>query len=169
MALEDNQVLPAATGAGGMNPQLQAFINLLMGGGLHGFGGFGGQPFGGFGRFLMDNPGLMQGLGIIPHGAVPGPLPGASPVQDSTTAALGSPAAPAPAAPTTPSQVPDPAAAAPGTLGGAPAAAPPTGDTSVMGGTLPAGGTLPGGLLTPRWADKGGMTATPLPPMLRRG
>jgi hypothetical protein len=152
MALEDNQVLPAATGAGGMNPQLQAFINLLMGGGLHGFGGFGGQPFGGFGRFLMDNPGLMQGLGIIPHGAVPGPLPGASPVQDSTTAALGSPSAP-------PSQATDPASAP---------AAPTTPATLGEGSAAPS--QVPGaGGLASLLSRAGAFSPNLMPPMLRKG
>ncbi len=90
MAMQDNTVLPGAAGAGGMNPQIQAFLNLLMGGGLSGFGAFGGQPFGGFGQFLMNNPALMRGLGLMPHGAVPGPLPSGAPIADFMTPTPGS-------------------------------------------------------------------------------
>jgi hypothetical protein len=75
MAMQDNTVLPGATDAAGGDSPLHHFLNLLMGGGLHGFGGFGGQPFGGFGHFLMNNPGLMRGLGLMP--------PGAAPMEDS--------------------------------------------------------------------------------------
>lgn len=137
MAIQDSTVLPAAAGAAGapgMPPQIAAFLQMLMGGGgggglqgllSHLFGGGGaepgGLPFGGagqgFGHFLMNNPALMQGLGLAPQGAVPGPLPGAAPVQDSTPVGPASPAAPV--AP--PSQDP----AAPATpVGNTPAAAP---------------------------------------------
>ena len=114
MAMQDNAVLPGPTnpaGAGGMNPQIQAFLDLLMGGGLHGFGGFGGQPFGGFGEFLRNNPALMRGLGLLPPGAPH------MPVQDTTAGA------------------PDAAAPGPGllTMGG-PIPRPPQVDISLGGG-----------------------------------
>lgn len=154
MAIQDNTALPAApAAAGGMPPQIAAFLQMLMGGGggggiqgllSHLFGGGGGAepgglPFGGagqgFGHFLMNNPALLQGLGLAPQGAVPGPLPGAAPVQDSTPVG-----AAAPVAPTTPSQDP----AAPATpVGNTPAAAPApqgmAGLASLMAGARPGG------------------------------
>lgn len=102
MAMDDNTVLPAPTGAGGMSPQIQAFLNLLMGGGLTPFGAFGGQPFGGFGHFLMNNPSLMHGLGLAggaPSADVAGPTAVAPPPVTTPTAAA--PASSNP--PTTPS------------------------------------------------------------------
>jgi len=103
---EDNQVLPAAAAAGGMNPQVQAFLNLLMGGGLHGFGEFGGHPFGGFGHFLMNNPTLMRRLGL--------PVAGQPDVQDASASPAAAPAAPA----ATPAQVAASAPAVDPTVGG---------------------------------------------------
>jgi len=192
---EDNQVLPAATGAagaGGMNPhpQIQAFLHMLMQGGLPGFphlfGGLGGGgairgglPFGGPGHgfmdFLMNNPALMQGLGLTPHGAVPGPLPGATPVQDSTPVSPASAPPPAPG-PTEPGAPSGPAAGG-GPQGWSPSlmrllggggAQPPAGGTPLP----PTGAGNPG---DPMW---GGMTVhgvpssgapSTLPPMLRKG
>jgi len=85
---------PGSAGTPEMSPQIQAFLNRLMHGGLSGFGAFGGQPFGGFGQFLMSNPALMQSLGLTPQGAVPGPLPGSAPVVDSVPAGELPPLAP---------------------------------------------------------------------------
>jgi len=179
MAMQDNEMLPGA--AAGMNPQIQAFLNLLMGGGLHGFGGFGGQPFGGFGQFLMNNPTLMQGLGLIPHGAVPGPLPGSAPVVDSVTPVPGSQlgatdGATSPAAPTAPpSQITPP-------YGTPEAPTAPLGTSAGPGtpGTLP--NILSSGFIRPGAApDVGGMVGSMLAggspsqvaqnvlPMLRKG
>lgn len=156
MAIQDNTVLPAPTSAaGGMPPEIAAFLQMLMGGrslpgGLGALLGGGGQqgavPFGGpgqgFGNFLMNNPGLMQSLfGLPPQGAVPG---AAAPGQDATPVGPAVPATPAaaPVTPTTPSQITDPAAATPATPAGTPVA--PTGSSPLSPGASAFGSVLSG-------------------------
>jgi len=201
MAMQDNTVLPATAGAGGMNPQIAAFLQMLMGGGgnsssLHQaflqrlmgtFGGGGaeqgGLPFGGpgqgFGHFLMNNPGLMQSLfGLPPQGAVPGPLPGSAPVQDSTP--VGAPGA---AAASSPPNIPGTStpllstSETPGLLKSSqehPAADLAAGGAFSTPGALP--NVLPSGFIRPDISAPGAASGGPgqfmqsiLPPMLRRG
>jgi hypothetical protein len=168
MAMQDNTVLPGAADTGGvMSPQVQAFLSLLMGGGLSPFGAFGGQQFGGFGQFLMNNPALMRGLGLAPQGAVPGPLPGSAPVVDSTAPPLGG----APALPLgsdtreglPPISAPS-TANPPGTVFGGTSVSPP----AAPGADLAFGGTAQPSTLAPGLAPSA-TGAFVAPPVLRTG
>jgi hypothetical protein len=175
MAMEDNTVLPAATpaGAGAMSPQIQAFLNLLMGGGLHGFGSFGGLPFGGFGQFLTQNPALMRGLGLLHEAGFPGaPSDTAAPAGQGFSASLVQAAPPA-------ATSPDPTATlsassdtnvltggAPGPTSGTPPVTPP-------GGTLAFNPPANPAPLPPMAGGPTGQASNPLfslmAPLLRKG